>query len=149
MKQTLAGLVAGLVFGGGLALAGMTDPAVVLGFLDIAGAWNPALLAVMAVAVPVTFVGYRLVGKLSAPLLAPDFGAAARREIDGRLLAGAGLFGIGWGLSGYCPGPAIASLPQGASGLIAFLVAVLAGSLAVQRLLPGNATLGGPRTAGA
>ena len=101
--KILGGLIAGLLFGGGLALGGMTDPAVVLGFLDITGAWNPALLAVMALAVPVTLVGYRLLRRMKAPLFDARFAWPDTTAIDTRLLGGAALFGIGWGLSGYCP----------------------------------------------
>lgn len=143
MKQTLAGLACGLLFGIGLALAGMTDPAIVLGFLDVAGAWNPALLAVMALAVPTTLVGYRLVLRRPAPLFALHFAAAANAGVDARLVTGAALFGVGWGLSGYCPGPAIASLSGGATGLLVFLAAVAAGSILARRLLPGSPSLDG------
>jgi uncharacterized membrane protein YedE/YeeE len=136
--KVLGGLIAGLLFGGGLALAGMTDPAIVLGFLDIAGAWNPALLAVMALAVPVTLVGYRLLRRMKAPLFDQRFAWANTTEIDTRLLGGAALFGIGWGLSGYCPGPAIASLSSGETGVYVFLVAVAVGSVVTRRLAPGR-----------
>lgn len=136
--KVLGGLIAGLLFGGGLALAGMTDPAVVLGFLDIAGAWNPALLAVMALAVPVTFVGYRLVRGMKAPLFDSRFTWPDGEAIDARLLGGAALFGIGWGLSGYCPGPAIASLSSGETGVYVFLIAVALGSVLTRRLTTSN-----------
>ena len=132
--KTLGGLIAGLLFGIGLALAGMTDPAVVLGFLDIAGAWNPALLAVMALAVPVTFIGYRLVRAMRAPLFEPHFTKLTAAGIDARLIGGATLFGVGWGLSGYCPGPAIASLSGGHTGVYVFLIAVAAGSAVTRRI---------------
>lgn len=136
--KILGGLIAGLLFGGGLALAGMTDPAVVLGFLDIAGTWNPALLAVMALAVPITFVGYRLLRGMKAPLFDSRFAWPDTTAIDTRLLGGAALFGIGWGLSGYCPGPAIASLSSGESGVYVFLIAVAVGSVVTRRLAPGR-----------
>jgi len=136
--KLLGGLIAGLLFGGGLALAGMTDPAIVLGFLDIAGAWNPALLAVMALAVPVTLVGYRLLRRMKAPVFDQRFVWANTTGIDTRLLGGAALFGIGWGLSGYCPGPAIASLSSGETGVYVFLVAVAVGSVVTRRLAPGR-----------
>ncbi|RDI97170.1 YeeE/YedE family protein [Dyella solisilvae] len=109
----LPALLAGLLFGFGLALAGMTQPAVVLGFLDVFGAWNPRLLFVMAGAVLTTAIGYRLVWRRAQPWLAPRFSLPDTRHIDARLVGGAALFGIGWGIAGYCPGPALASLGAG------------------------------------
>ncbi|HZY33614.1 MAG TPA: DUF6691 family protein, partial [Rhodanobacter sp.] len=98
---------AGLLFGLGLSLGGMTQPAVVLGFLDIFGAWDPRLVFVMAGAVLTTAVGYRLVLRRPRPLLAERFQWPTSRRIDVRLVGGAALFGIGWGIAGYCPGPAL------------------------------------------
>ena len=134
MTRILAGLVTGLVFGIGLALSGMTDPAVVLGFLDLAGAWNPTLMFVMGGAVVVTFVGYRLVLGRKAPLLADRFGLPTATRLDLPLLGGAALFGIGWGLAGYCPGPALASLGAGQAGTLVFVAAMLAGMLGIRLL---------------
>lgn len=125
--KTLAGYIAGLLFGLGLALAGMTDPARVLGFLDVAGAWDPTLAFVLGGAVVTAFIGYRRVLGRTAPLLAPCFNLPTRRTLDARLLGGAALFGIGWGLSGYCPGPAIASIAAPSASLIAMLAAMVAG----------------------
>lgn len=112
MKIAVA-LVAGLLFGLGLSLGGMTQPAVVLGFLDLGGDWNPRLLFVMAGAVATTFAGYRLAWRRGRPWLEARFVQPASRRVDGRLLFGAALFGIGWGVAGYCPGPALASLGAG------------------------------------
>jgi uncharacterized protein len=112
MKLWMA-LVTGLLFGAGLSLGGMTQPAVVLGFLDLFGAWNPRLLFVMAGAVLTTAAGYRWVLRRSQPWLAPAFRLPAAQQIDRRLVAGAAMFGVGWGLAGYCPGPALASLVGG------------------------------------
>lgn len=112
MKIVMAA-VAGLLFGVGLSLAGMTQPAVVLGFLDVAGDWNPRLLFVMAGAVITTAIGYRLAWRRERPWLDASFHLPVARHVDMRLLLGAGLFGIGWGLAGYCPGPALASLGAG------------------------------------
>ncbi len=123
----LLALVAGLLFGAGLAFGGMTDPAVVLGFLDVAGNWNPALLFVMAGALGVTALGYRLAFRRGRPLLAGRFTLPAARPIDARLLGGAALFGVGWGLAGYCPGPALASLPALHAGTLVFVLAMVAG----------------------
>ena len=131
-RQMLAGLVAGLLFGAGLGLAGMTNPAVVIGFLDLAGAWNPALAFVMAAAVMVTFIGYRIVLRRAQPLFAARFQLPGPGVIDVPLAAGAALFGMGWGLTGYCPGPAVASLGMPSMGLVGYLGAMLAGMLAVR-----------------
>ena len=127
MKTVLAALLAGLVFGAGLALSGMTDPAVVQGFLDFAGAWNPALAFVMGGALLVTFFGYRLVFARKMPLFAKQFHLPVASDIDMPLIAGAVLFGLGWGLSGYCPGPAVASLSSGNAGVLVFAAAMVAG----------------------
>ncbi|GGA38995.1 DUF6691 family protein [Dyella nitratireducens] len=126
MKCLIAGL-AGLIFGVGLVLSGMAQPAVVLGFLDVAGAWDPRLLFVMMAAVPVTMIGYRWVWRRSAPWLADGFRLPESRRIDVRLVAGAALFGIGWGLAGYCPGPALVSLASGLLPVWALVVAMLVG----------------------
>lgn len=129
MRGALAGLLAGLLFGGGLALSGMTDPAIVLGFLDVAGQWNPTLAFVMAAALSVTFVGYRLAWRQRAPIWAPTFELPTTHTVDGRLLVGAALFGIGWGIAGWCPGPAIASLSAPSPELLLFLAAMILGIL--------------------
>jgi uncharacterized membrane protein YedE/YeeE len=109
MKTAVAYLV-GLLFGLGLCVGGMTDPARVLGFLDLADAWDPSLMFVMAGALVVTALGYRLVFARGRPWLAANFELPTASRIDRRLLLGAALFGIGWGLAGYCPGPALTSL---------------------------------------
>lgn len=101
MRVTLAGLAAGFLFGLGLCLSGMTSPAVVQGFLDVAGAWNPTLIFVMAGGVAVTFLGYRFLVPKSRPLWATKFALPAATRIDAPLLLGAAIFGIGWGLAGY------------------------------------------------
>lgn len=130
----LAGLLSGVLFGIGLAVSGMTDPSVVTGFLDVAGAWNPALAFVMAGALAVTAVGYRLVFRRAAPLWAPAFQLPTARTIDLPLVGGAALFGIGWGLAGYCPGPALASLSGGWTGTLVFLATLLVGLWLAKRL---------------
>lgn len=131
--KPLAALVAGLVFGVGLVLGGMTRPAVVLGFLDVFGRWNPQLLFLMASAVATTAIGYRLVLRRRQPLLAARFQLPAARGIDARLVAGGAVFGIGWGLGGYCPGPALASLTGGTPSLLLFVVCMLLGWWAAAR----------------
>lgn len=125
--KALAALVAGLVFGVGLVLGGMTRPAVVLGFLDVFGRWDPQLLFLMVSAVVTTAIGYRLVLRRRQPLLAPGFQLPTAHNIDKRLLAGGAIFGIGWGLGGYCPGPALASLTGGTPSLLLFVACMLLG----------------------
>ncbi|WP_282038427.1 DUF6691 family protein [Halomonas alimentaria] len=125
--KTLMGYIAGLLFGLGLAVSGMTDPARVLGFLDLAGAWDPTLMFVLGGAVVTNFIGYRLAFKRTAPIYGEAFQLPTRQDLDGRLIGGSALFGIGWGLSGYCPGPAIASIAGPSAPLLAMLVAMVAG----------------------
>lgn len=127
--NSAAALLSGLVFGLGLALARMTDPARVLAFLDVAGHWNPSLLLVLGAAVTVTFIGYRLVLRRTQPLLDKDFHLPTQRRITPQLVTGAVLFGIGWGIGGYCPGPAIASLGFANPEALIFLPALVAGNL--------------------
>jgi uncharacterized protein len=110
MKRTLAAFLCGLIFGVGLTISGMTNPAKVLNFLDVFGHWDPSLLLVMAGAVVVTFIGFRLVWRRSAPLFADAFQVPTRTDFDSRLITGAALFGVGWGLAGFCPGPALTAL---------------------------------------
>ncbi len=128
----LIALVCGTLFGAGLAASGMTDPAKVQGFLDITGLWDPSLVFVMGGAVAVTLVGFRFVLNQSGPLLATEFDLPTKTAIDRRLLSGAALFGIGWGISGFCPGPAIASIAYLNSDIALFLVAMFAGALVGQ-----------------
>lgn len=120
---------AGILFGLGLAVSQMVNPAKVLAFLDIAGRWDPSLALVMAGALGVTFLGYRLVQRRPVPLAEPAFHLPTARDVDGRLIGGAALFGIGWGLVGFCPGPAVASLAYGASGSFIFVSAMIVGML--------------------
>ena len=132
----LAALVAGLVFGAGLSLGGMTDPAVVLGFLDVFGQWNARLVFVMGGAVFTTAIGYRWVLRRPKPLYEATFQLPTVRALDTRLVGGAALFGIGWGIAGYCPGPVFASLSGGATSVWLLLLAMLAGWWLAARLLP-------------
>jgi uncharacterized membrane protein YedE/YeeE len=127
MRAILSGLVAGLLFGVGLGLGGMTDPRNVLGFLDFAGAWNPSLLFVMGGGVGVFAALFPLIRRRTGPLFAPAFDLPASRRIDGRLLGGSALFGIGWGLLGLCPGPAIVNAAVGGPKVLLFLGAMGAG----------------------
>ena len=122
--KLLSGVAAGLLFGAGLAVAGMTNPHKVLNFLDLTGPWDPSLALVMAAAVPVSALSFWLAGRRRRPLLEPGFVLPANRRLETPLWVGSALFGVGWGLGGYCPGPAVASLSQPSVGLIAFLVAL-------------------------
>jgi uncharacterized membrane protein YedE/YeeE len=122
-------LVAGLLFGVGLAIAGMTRPEKVAGFLDITGAWDPSLAFVMVGAIGVHFVLHRLVLRRTAPLFDDRFHMPTRRDISPRLVVGAGLFGVGWGLGGFCPGPALTSAAAGALPALVFVAAMTAGML--------------------
>lgn len=127
MKQLLVALVMGALFGAGLTLSGLSSPDVVLGFLDIFGDFNPALLIVMAVAVSITFLTGSLIVKRGKPLLADSFALPTRQDIDKPLVIGAALFGIGWGLAGYCPGPIVIGLGAGTGTAWIFLPGMLAG----------------------
>ena len=122
------GLLCGLVFGLGLGVSQMVDPRKVLGFLDIAGAWDPSLMLVMGGALGVAAIGFRVVLRRPAPRFGDRFHLSAVRAIDAPLLGGAALFGIGWGLAGYCPGPAIASLGFGNVEALWFLPAMVVGA---------------------
>jgi uncharacterized protein len=138
MREIAAGLLTGLLFGLGLCLSGMTNPAVVQGFLDIAGDWNPALIFVMAGGVAVTFLGYRFLVPKSRPLWAAGFSLPTATAIDAPLLLGAAIFGVGWGLAGYCPGPVVVSLASGRSSVFIFVTAMLAGMILVRWLRSGG-----------
>jgi len=121
-------LMAGLLFGAGLILAGMTDPQAVLAFLDVAGAWNPKLAFVMGGAVASTLIGFRLVMRRSAPWCDARFHMPDKKTVDAPLLAGAALFGVGWGLTGYCPGPALTGLMAGNAEVGLVVGSMLAGA---------------------
>ncbi len=126
MRIALA-LIAGLVFGLGLLLSGMADPAKVLGFLDIAGTWDPSLAFVMAGAVGVAAIGFALARRRARSLLGEPTQPPTKRVIDRRLIGGSLLFGAGWGLAGFCPGPAIVALGLGSGQAVVFVAAMLAG----------------------
>jgi uncharacterized membrane protein YedE/YeeE len=128
MSRVATAAAVGALFGAGLAAGGMTDPRVVLGFLDLTGAWDPRLLAVMAGALAVTVVGFRLAQHRGRPFFAAAFRLPTARALDARLIGGAALFGIGWGVAGYCPGPALAALAINPAEAIVFLPAMVAGS---------------------
>lgn len=126
MKQFSA-LLAGLVFGLGLTISQMVNPAKVLAFLDLLGNWDPSLAFVMGSALLVTAIGYRLAWRQEKPLFDARFQVPGNRKIDTRLALGSVLFGVGWGLVGLCPGPAIAAITIGGSPAVVFLLAMIAG----------------------
>ncbi len=132
--KALAGFAAGLLFGLGLIISGMSDPAKVLNFLDIFGEWDPSLAFVMGGATVTTYIGYRLAWRSAKPALMPDFDIPTRQDIDRPLLTGAALFGIGWGIGGFCPGPAWTALAMGAPGTLVFIATMLAGIALGRRL---------------
>lgn len=127
MRQIGLALVAGALFGAGLAFSGMADPAKVRGFLDIFGAWNPTLMFVMAGALIPMGLAWRIQAKLRAPLAAERFNLPDTTRLDARLIGGAVLFGVGWGVAGLCPGPAIADLALAPRPALIFVLAMLAG----------------------
>ncbi|MCQ8781902.1 DUF6691 family protein [Mangrovibrevibacter kandeliae] len=145
--RPLLGFLCGLLFGVGLVVGGMSDPAKVLNFLDLFGRWDPSLAVVMAGASVTAFIGYRLVRRRDRPLLLPDFQIPRRGPIDTQLLLGAAVFGIGWGIGGFCPGPAWTALPLAARGTLVFLPAMLVG-MALAAMLKRRSAAKTPMTDG-
>jgi uncharacterized membrane protein YedE/YeeE len=133
VKRGVVAFVSGVVFAAGLAISGMTKPTKVVDFLDFTGSWDPSLAFVMigAIGVHVYFARHAL--GMRAPLFADRFDLSTKRRLDARLVGGAALFGIGWGLGGYCPGPAFVSLAAGSMGAIVFVAAMLAGLFVARR----------------
>lgn len=123
----LMALLIGLIFGSGIAIAGMANPAKVLNFFDIAGIWDPSLAFVMGGALVVTFIGYRFVLKRPAPIFDAKFHLPTRRDIDPALVGGSALFGIGWGIAGFCPGGSIPALGLMRAEAAIFVAAMLTG----------------------
>ena len=127
MTRFLGALAIGLLFGAGVSISGMINPAKVLGFLDFAGNWDPTLGLVMVGALIAAVPGYALANRLDAPLAVSKFRIPTARHVDVPLVAGAVMFGIGWGLVGFCPGPAIAAVATGLQDVLIFFAAMLAG----------------------
>ncbi len=125
--QVAVSLITGLLFGVGLILSGMTDPSKVKGFLDVAGNWDPSLAFVMGGAIAVGLTAFRIAGKRASAYLGAPIRLPSARHIDRRLVLGSFVFGIGWGLGGYCPGPALTSLGTGRIEALVFTAAMLAG----------------------
>ncbi|MBX3578528.1 MAG: YeeE/YedE family protein [Rhizobiaceae bacterium] len=135
MQKTVSALVIGAIFGAGIAISGMGNPAKVLNFFDLAGSFDPSLILVMVSALAVTAVGYRLVfATRSSPLCAAKFDIPTKRIIDAPLVAGSAVFGIGWGISGFCPGGAIPMLGLGNVETPIFTVSMIAGIVAARTL---------------
>ena len=143
IRKIVAGLGSGLLFGAGLAVAGMTDPNKVLNFLDLPHGWDPSLALVMIAAIPASAAAFAWARRRQRPWLEPAFVLPDRAGIDGQLVIGSALFGLGWGLAGYCPGPAIASLAQASPPLVGFLIAMALGLLLARYIAravkPGDA----------
>jgi len=125
--RLLSAFLVGLIFGTGIAISGMINPAKVLNFFDIAGTWDPSLAFVMGGALVTTFLGYRVVLRRDAPLIEARFQLPTARRIDARLIGGAAVFGIGWGIAGFCPGAAVPALGTGRWEVALFVAALLAG----------------------
>ena len=137
MPLILSAFASGLLFGLGLIVSQMVNPAKVLGFLDIFGNWDPSLALVMGGAVAVSALGYLIAKRRGVPVLAPRLEIPTRRDLDSRLIGGAALFGIGWGLAGLCPGPALVGLTFGPWQMFVFVAAMIIG-MAIFRLVPAD-----------
>lgn len=134
LRNHWVALASGALFGVGLVVSGMTRPQKVIGFLDIGGAWDASLALVMVAAIAVHFLAYRLIRRRAAPVWAEKFALPTRREIDAKLVLGAAVFGVGWGLGGYCPGPGVVSLGAGEVGALVFVGTMSLGLLAAGKL---------------
>lgn len=135
MRKNLIALLSGLLFGFGLSISQMIDRDRVLGFLDVRGDWDPTLLFVLGGAVGVTVIAFRFVLRLPRPIFTSKFYLPTKKDIDLSLIFGAAIFGIGWGIAGYCPGPGITALVLGIWNPVLFLIAFMIGSLAYQRYI--------------
>jgi uncharacterized membrane protein YedE/YeeE len=138
MKRIASASAAGLLFGLGLAISGMTNPDKVLNFLDVAGSWDPSLAVVMGAALAISVPGFAWLRRRGRSFSGAALPEPPSARLDARLLAGSALFGIGWGIAGYCPGPALANLAQGSGEAVLFVVALLAGSQLARWAGPRN-----------
>ena len=127
-------LISGLLFGAGVTISGMVNPMKVLNFMDIFGQWDATLIFVMGAGLVVTFLGYQIVFRRKTPLFATSFRLPTSQDIDAKLLGGAALFGLGWGISGFCPGPAVASVVFGRTESITFVIAMAAGMIVTKQI---------------
>ena len=138
MKAVVSSLAAGFLFGLGLWVSGMANPKKVLGFLDVTGDWDASLMLVMAGAVVIAFLAFRFIPRRGKPIFEMKFEIPTRKDIDLPLVAGAAIFGLGWGTAGYCPGPALTALSTLSTDAIVFVVAMIAGGLLQRLLLAGK-----------
>jgi uncharacterized protein len=145
MQRASASFLAGLLFGAGLTISQMVNPKKVLDFLDFFGRWDPSLAFVMGSALAVTFVCFRLILRRPHPLFAPGFRVPSASRIDSRLIGGSAVFGVGWGLAGYCPGPAVASLAYGRWQSAIFVIAMIVGMMLWERMGVTGRVLGDRR----
>lgn len=136
MIRSLSAYGSGALFGGGLLVSGMVDPAKVLAFFDVAGAWDPSLGLTLLAALAVAVAGYRLCPRRGRPLFEQSFALPDQGRADGRAVLGAMLFGLGWGLVGYCPGPALVAAGGGITGALWFTIAMI-GGMALWRMVEG------------
>ena len=132
--------IGGLIFGLGISLSGMANPAKVLNFFDIAGTWDPSLIFVMGGALIVTFIGYRVVLRREAPVCDTQFHVPSSRTIDAKLIGGSLVFGVGWGIAGFCPGGALPAIGTGRAEVLVFCAALVAGILLAKTLQTRAAT---------
>jgi uncharacterized membrane protein YedE/YeeE len=132
--RILTSYLIGLIFGVGISISGMANPAKVLNFFDVAGTWDPSLAFVMGGALVVTFMGYRYILKRPAPFLSPGFQLPTRRDLDLPLIGGSAVFGVGWGIAGFCPGGALPALGTGRTDVLVFVAALLSGIIAAKLL---------------
>ena len=137
MPLIISAFASGLIFGLGLVISQMINPTKVLAFLDLFGNWDPSLALVMAAAVAASSLGYVVAKRRGVPVLAPRLEIPTRRDVEPRLIAGAVIFGVGWGLVGLCPGPALTALPLGLWQVVVFVAAMIAG-MALFRFVPAN-----------
>lgn len=134
MKNNIAAFTVGFIFAIGLGISGMTQPQKVVGFLNLFGEWDPSLIFVMAGAIAVHFVTYRLIRKRATPLLAPKWHVPTKTEITPALVIGSVLFGVGWGLGGFCPGPAVTSLASFEIRPFIFVISMLVGMILFKQI---------------
>lgn len=135
MKSLVAVFISAFLFGLGLGFSGMTLPSKVIGFLDVTGHWDPSLMAVMVGAILVHSIAYALINRRGRPVLASSFQVPTRRDLDWKLILGAAIFGIGWGLAGFCPGPALVGLASGKISVGVFVISMLIGMLLYQKVM--------------
>ncbi|MEL7090701.1 MAG: DUF6691 family protein [Pseudomonadota bacterium] len=140
--KLIASYFIGLIFGIGISISGMANPAKVLNFFDVAGTWDPSLIFVMGGALVTTFLGYRVVFARTAPLLSKGFNLPSARNIDAKLIGGSAVFGVGWGIAGFCPGGALPALGTGRWEVVVFVGSLIAGifvAQVIQRAKPTRA----------